>query len=57
LDQLNRLVSKADLIGKEAAKSTSFLWGSNKDQLVEQIGSFRAMAKNTIERLRSARTP
>jgi hypothetical protein len=54
-DRLNRLVSKADLIAKEATKSAAFLWGSNKELLTEQISAFKSTARQSIERLRKGK--
>jgi hypothetical protein len=55
LDRLNKLISKTDLLAKEATKSTSFLLAGNKDLLLEQISAFRKAAKETIEKLRKVR--
>jgi len=54
LDTLNRLLSKTELVGREAQKTGQFAWGSNKQLLLDQIQSFRAAVKATIAALRNA---
>lgn len=52
LDTLNRLLSKTELVAREAQKTGQFAWGSNKQLLVDQIQSFRAAVRATITTLK-----
>lgn len=54
LDTLNRLLSKTEVVAREAQKMGQFAWGSNRELLIEQIQYFRAAVKSTITALRKS---
>ena len=53
-DQLNRMLSKTDILSREVSKG-KFNWDMNRGALLDSLNSFRSAAKANLDRIKSNR--